>query len=408
LSDPVHTPDTEHLSRAIAVAGVSHSCTPALVREQLHLGPEQAGALSRSLAAGEREAVVLATCNRTELYVTGSDARDAQQRARLALARLGGPTVPLHTAYVYANDRAASHLFRVAAGLESIVLGDTHIAGQVREAHGAARIAGATGPLLDRLFEAASGASKRVRWQTSISSGHTSIPAAAIATAAHVAGPLADRRVLIIGAGKIARLAALAVTSRGCRHITVANRTIERAQELAQRVGGRASSLAQLASEFAAADVVVTATGSPGYVVTDDCATGPRPLAIFDLALPRDVDPALRAGSRLFDLDDLGSTVAAAGAWRQAHVARAGAIVCEEAARYEAWRRGRAAAPAIIALRDGAEQTRRTVLARHAAELARLGSVERELVETITRQLVGKLVHTPTLELRRHAAQQSA
>jgi glutamyl-tRNA reductase len=360
------------------------------------------------LAAGEREAVVLATCNRTELYLTGRDARDAQQRARLALARLGGTTLPLHTAYVYSDDRAASHLFRVAAGLESIILGDTHVAGQVREAHRAARIAGATGPLLDRLFEAASGASKRVRWQTSISSGHTSIPAAAIAAAAHVAGPLADRRVLIIGAGKIARLAALAVSSRGCRHITVLNRTIERGQELAERVGGRASSLAQLSSEFAAADVVVTATGSRGYVVTGDCATGPRPLAIFDLALPRDVDPALRAGSQLFDLDDLGSMVAASEARKHADVERAGAIVCEEAARYEAWRRARAAAPAIIALRDGAEQTRRTVLARHAAELARFGAVERELVETITRQLVGKLIHTPTLELRRHAAQQNA
>jgi glutamyl-tRNA reductase len=356
----------------------------------------------------EREAVVLATCNRTELYVTGSDPGDAQQRAQGALARIGGAVLPPHTAYAYCDHGAAVHLFGVAAGLESIVLGDTHVAAQVREAHRAARAGGATGALLDRLFEAASGASKRVRSQTSISSGATSVPAAAIATAARIAGPLEDRRVLIVGAGKIARLAALAAWSRGCRRITVINRTVEHAEEIAERVGGRAGGLGQLPSEFAAADVVVTATGSRGYVVTRECATAARPAAIFDLALPRDVDPVFRAGSRFFDLDDLGSVVANTGARRQADVERADAIVGEEAARYEAWRRGRAAAPAITALRAGAERTRRTVLARHATELSRLGLPERELVETITRQLVGKLIHTPTLELRRHAAQQGA
>jgi glutamyl-tRNA reductase len=398
-------PSEHSVKRAIAVAGVSHSSTPTSVRERLYLAPEEAGALSRSLAAEEREAVVLATCNRTEFYVTGTNPQEAQERARLALAQLRGAARPPRTAYAYSDDRAARHLFRVAAGLESIVLGDTHVAGQVREAHRSARLAGATGALLDRLFEAASGASKRVRSQTCISSGPTSIPAAAIATAARIAPPFTERRVLIIGAGKISGLAALAASARGCRRITVVNRTVERAQELAERVGGRAAPLGQLPAELAAADVVVTATGGRGYVVTGECAPGARPIAIFDLALPRDVDPALRAGSRLFDLDDLGAMVGASGARRQADVERADAIVGKEAARYEAWRRTRAAAPAITALRDGAEQTRRTVLARHAAELARLGAVERALVETITRQLVGGLIHGPTLQLQRDAAQ---
>jgi glutamyl-tRNA reductase len=404
MPDRAQNPSEHHLNRAIAVAGVSHSSTPASVRERLHLSSEEAGALSRALALEGREAVVLATCNRTEFYVTATDPANAERRARRALAQLGGETVPAHAAYVYCGEAAARHLFRVAAGLESIVLGDTHVAAQVREAHRAARAAGATGVLLDRLFEMASGASKRVRSQTSISAGSTSVPAVAIVVAGRIAGPLKDRRVLIIGAGKIARIAAVAARSRGCRRITVINRTVERAELLAQRVGGRAAALERLATEFAAADVVVAATGSRGYVVTHECATLAQPAAIFDLALPRDVDPVLRSASRLFDLDDLGSVVAASSAERKADAERADAIVLGEAARYEGWRSARAAAPAIAALHAGAEETRRSVLGRHAAELSSLGWAERQLVETITRQLVGKLIHPSTLELRRGTA----
>lgn len=405
MADPARTQSAECLSRAIAVAGVSHACAPARLRELVYLNPEDAGTLSRSLARQTEEAVVLATCNRTEFYVTAVTPDDAQERARRALTQLGGTAISPRVAYVFSDYRAAHHLFRVAAGLESIVLGDIHVAAQVRQAHRLARAAGATGALLDRLFEAASGASRRVRSQTLISSGSTSIPAVAIAAAARICGPLTDRRVLIVGAGKIAGVAAVAASSRGARRITVVNRTVERAQEVADRVGGRAAGLGQLASEFAAADVVVSATGSRDYVLTRDCVAGPRPIAIFDLALPRDVDPELGSGSRLFDLDDLGSMLAATATRRRADAQRADGIVWEEAARYEAWRRARAAAPAITALRDGAERTRRSVLARHATELARLGAVERELVETITRQLVGKLVHAPTLELRRQTTQ---
>jgi glutamyl-tRNA reductase len=388
----------------IALAGISYSRTPARVRERLQLTPDEAGALIGSLTAGEGEAVVLVTCNRTEVYVTGRNSAAAGVRARLVIERLGGSAIPPESIYVHSGEDAARHLFRVASGLDSIVLGDTHVTAQVRGAHRAARAAGGTGPLLDRLFDAASGASKRVRSQTSISSGSTSVPAAAIASAARTAGPLRDRRVLIVGAGKIASLAALSAWSRGCRDITVLNRTLARADAVAERVGGRAGPLDRLSRELATADVVVTATGSRGFVVTDEELGGSRPLAIFDLALPRDVAPSVRDTVPLFDLDSLGCMIAESGARKHADLERAETIVRKEATRYEAWRRARAAAPAISALRDDAERTRRTVLARHTTRLARLGGDERELVETITRQLVSQFVHAPTLELRSQVA----
>ena len=248
---------------------------------------------------------MLATCTRTEIYLTGTDAADTGLRAACALAEVGGCAVDPESISVRSNEAAACHLFRVAAGLESIVLGDTHVAAQVRQAHSAAKDAGTTGPLLDRLFESASRASKRVRSRTAVSSGATSIPALAVATAACIAAPLADRRVLIVGAGRMARVAALSAWSRGCHDIAVVNRTLARANELAVRVGGRAAPLDRLAAELAAADVVITATGSPGFVVTEEHLEAGRPIAIFDLALPRDVHPAFRAVTRLYSLDDL-------------------------------------------------------------------------------------------------------
>jgi len=404
------------MTATVAVVGVCHARTPAALRERLHLAPERAEALARLLADDSHEAVVLATCNRTELYLTGADLADAERRAALALADLGeGSSLPA-TAYVQADELAARQLFRVAAGLDSIVVGDTHVAAQVRQAHRAARAAGTTGPLLDRLFEAAAVASKRVRSETSVASGPKSIPAAAVAAAAQIAGPLSQRRLLVIGAGAMAKLAALNAASRGCAGIVVTNRDVARAQELANQIGGRAASLDTLSAELAAADVVFSATAASGFVLSAELASAAssrprqRPLAVFDLALPRDVDPAFRDEPhvRLLDLDDLGLVVTASGRVRRAELGRAEAIASEEAKRYETWRRSRAAVPAIHALHSNAEHTRRSVLSRHVAAIARLAPEERKLVETITSELVAKLLHEPTVELRQRALERSA
>jgi glutamyl-tRNA reductase len=394
---------------SVAVVGISHERTSARLRERVHVASDDAAALARTLASGMREAVVLATCNRTELYITGSDAGAAEEQAQLAFAELAGAAGAGD--YLYTDEQAARHLFRVASGLESIVIGDTHVVAQVRQAHAAARASGATGPLLDRLFEAAAAASKRVRSNTSVQAGPTSIPGAAVAAAARIVGPLSERRVVVVGAGRTARTAARHAAARGSRDIVVANRTAERAHQLADEVDGRAIAIDELDSVLGGADVVISATSSPGFVLTLDHAAAAgaqragRPLAMFDIALPRDVDPVFRElpATRLFDLDDLGLIVAANGAARRVDLQLADAIVDEEVRRYEEWRRARSAAPAIAALRNDAEHTRRAVLARHAAGLAQLDPAQRTLVETITSQLVAKLLHTPMLELRRHA-----
>jgi glutamyl-tRNA reductase len=401
--------DEEHggMTDSVVVAGISHDRTPTSLRERVHLAPLDAASLSRDLAERGHEAIVLATCNRTEVYVTGVSAEQALRNGRLALAEVGVGSRLFASGYIHADERAARHLFRVAAGLESIVLGDTHVVAQVREAHEAARQRGATGPILDRLFEAASGASKRVRAQTTVSTGVTTIAGAAVAAAARLAGPLASRRVLVVGAGAVATVAALGAASRGCRGIVVANRSAEPAGDLARRVGGRPAALDTLDETLAGADVIFCATASREFVLTDRhaaaCARVARSRLIFDLALPRDVDPAFRAlpGARVLDLDDLTQAVRASASTRRRDLERADAIVCGEAARWEAWRRARGAAPAITELHEDAEATRRFVLRRHAHDLAQLAPHQQRLVETITAQLVAKLLRAPTMELRR-------
>jgi len=397
------------MTSTVAVVGVSRLRTRAAVRERMHLPPEGAAALSRALADGAHEALVLTTCNRTEIYVTAPDREDAHLRARRALAAVGAGTAVARDLYIHDDEAAARHLFRVSGGLDAMVVGDTHVAAQVRHAHQCARGVGATGPLLDRLFETAAAVSKRVRTETSLSSGHTSVPAAAVAAANRLAGPLSERRLLVIGAGAMAQLCAQNAAWRGCRDIVVANRDIVRAQGLAERVSGRATSLDSLGTEVAGADVIITATAAPGFVVTSQHCLGAsasrrkRPVVIFDIALPRDVDPALRDPPRvqLVDLDDLAGVVAASELSRRSGLEHAEAIAREEATRYESWRRSRAAVPAIVTLRINGEHARRAVLARHRGALARLAPAEQRLVETITSELAAKLLHTPTVELRR-------
>jgi glutamyl-tRNA reductase len=399
----------------LVVVGVSHTRTPAHLRERAYVSPDEAEALARTLAAEDREAVVLATCNRTELYLADTDVPRAVARARLAFASRGGGVLS-SMLFVSTGIGAAEHLFRVAAGLDSIVVGDSDVLAQVRGAHERARAAGATAALLDRLFESALATGKRVRSETSITEAPASIPAAAADLAARVAGPLDDRRVLVIGAGRMARRAALNLRSRGCTEIVVANRTLSRARQLAERVGGHAAGLDELGRELDRVDIVVAATGARGFVLSSAHARaaaagrGSRPLLILDLGLPRDVDPSFRElrSCRLFNVDDLGKVVAATTAQRSAEAQRADEIVTEELERFRTWERSRAVVPAIVSLRRRGEEIRRAELARREGELAQLGPRERTLIETLTAQIVAKLLHEPTLELKRAADRSDA
>lgn len=397
------------MSRLVLV-GLSHHVAPVEVRERVALDGEAASALAHRLAAAGGEAVCLSTCNRTELYLADDDPHEAESRALGALSELGplslGDLRPV--LYRLHGQSAALHLFRVAAGLDSMVPGEGEILGQVR----AAFERGAAGPVLDRLFRHALHAGKKVRSETAIGESPASVSSAAAALAEQVFGDLAGCRILLIGAGKAGELAAQSLASRGARISLVANRSPARAGQLARRFGGEAIPLERVAGELEHTDVLVSSTSSSGYVLTraDVARLLPRrkgrPLFLIDIAVPRDLDPAIHEldGCYLYDIDDLEAVVADSLASRRREAARAEAIVAEEAEEFRAWHASRDVVPAIASLRALAEEIRAAELARARGRLGRLTERERAAVESLTARIVDKLLHLPTVRMKEAAA----
>jgi glutamyl-tRNA reductase len=377
------------VSDRLLAVGVSHHHAPLEVRERLYLQDGQPAELAAELG----EAVVLSTCNRTEVYLVGVDPdtvrAELERRSKL---ELGGVLARWDDA------EAVSHLFRVAAGLDSLVPGESQILGQVREAYDSARRAGATGPLLNRLFEDALRAGKRVRTEAKLHELPESVAASAVDLAARELGGAEGRRALLFGAGRMSELAARDLRARGAE-VVVSSRTLESAQDLVDRVGGRAAAFDAVAVELPEADLVISATRCP-YPILHAEAVRPRekPLVLVDVAVPRDLDPAIGEleGCTLFDIDALGEGLVG----REEDVREAEAIVAEEAARFAEWRRARDAAGAIRDLRERAEEIRSEELARAGSRLADLSPRERETVETLTTQIVNKLLHAPTVRAK--------
>ncbi|HEY7019175.1 MAG TPA: glutamyl-tRNA reductase [Gaiellaceae bacterium] len=384
----VPTSSSDVAARLLAV-GVSHHHAPLEVRERLYLADGHAAELAADLGA----AVVLSTCNRTEVYFTDEDAT----RVRAELERRSG--LELEGVLARWDDgEVVSHLFRVVAGLDSLVPGESQILGQVRDAYESARSAGATTTLLNRLFEDALHAGKRVRTEAKLHELPESVAVSAVELAARELGGCEGRRALLFGAGKMSELAARDLHGRGAE-VVVASRTLESAQDLAGRVGGRAAPFDAVAVELPEADLVISATRCP-YPILHAEAVRPRekPLVLVDVAVPRDLDPAIGEldGCTLFDIDALGEGLVG----RDEDVREAEAIVAEEAARFAEWRRSRDAAGAIRDLRARAEEIRSEELARAGARLAELSPKERETVETLTAQIVNKLLHAPTVRAK--------
>jgi glutamyl-tRNA reductase len=379
----------------LSLVGISHRHAPVEVRERVALGLSEAAALARELAEEGRECVCLSTCNRTELYVVGED---GESRAQEALRALGDEEVAA-LSYRLGDQAAALHLFRVAAGLDSLVPGEGEILGQVR----AAFEAGEPGPLLNRLFHDALHAGKRARSQTAIAESPASVSSAGAALAEQVFGELAGRRVLVVGAGKVGEQAARSLAQRGAEIAAVANRSGERAEELARAFGARGVTLEQLSEELASVDVVVACTSAPGFVVhaSDVLERKGRPLFLIDLAVPRDIDPAVNEldDCYLYDIDDLEAVVAASLAGRRREAERAEAIVAEEAERFRAWQASLDVVPTIASLRARAEAIRTAELSK-----AKLSEDERRAVDSITAQILNKLLHLPTVRMKEAAA----
>ena len=378
----------------LVVVGTSHRDAPLAHRERLRLDDERAADLVRRVAVDGHEAVALSTCNRTELYVAG---RDARRRADLGA---GAAT------YRYEGEQAAKHLFRVAAGLDSLVAGETQILGQVRAAHALALEVGASGRTLNRLFQQAVEAGRRVRTETAVARHPVSVPSVAVELVRRELGDLSRLRALVVGTGSMAQLVALNLLHRGVGSLTVAGRTGSRAAELALRLDAEWLRLDDLAHGLEDVDVVFSATSAPEHVVTPrHVGSRARPLLLVDLAVPRDVDPdvSLLPGCTIRDLDDLEDVAASSLERRLGEVPRAEAIVAEEAVLFVAWQRELAAAPAIASLRRRAEEIRAAELARAAGRLADLSPAERRSVESLTAQIVAKLLHAPTVRAKEAA-----
>ncbi|MGZ8694612.1 MAG: glutamyl-tRNA reductase [Gaiellaceae bacterium] len=392
---------------SLVLVGTSHHHAPVEVRERVALDGEAAAALAARLGAEGGEAVCLSTCNRTELYLAAQDDADAQARAEAALSGLAGADIG-PVLYRLRDEAAALHAFRVAAGLDSMVPGEGEILGQVRAAYEA----GATGPVLDRLFRQALYAGKKVRTETAISESPTSVASAAAALAQQVFGDLTGRAVVVVGAGDTGELTARNLAKRGGRIVAVVNRGEERSAALARRFGAEALPLDRLAEVLPAADVVVSSTSAPGFVLDAAQVEATRarrkglPLLLIDIAVPRDLDPAIHAleDCYLYDIDDLQSVVEASLAGRREEAARAESIVQVEAERFAAWRSSLDVVPAIAELRERAEEIRTGELARVEAALERLSENERRVVESVTSGIVNKLLHLPTVRLKEAAA----
>lgn len=397
---------------SVVVVGLNHRTVSLDLLERMAVPESRLPKALHDLRGREHvaEVVVLSTCHRTEIYVVAERFHGAVQDIRHFLTELAfaPPEDFSDHLYTYFDEAAAAHLFRVAAGLDSVVVGESEVLGQVRQAWEQARTEGATGARLDALFRHAVVTGKRARSETAIARGTTSVAQAAVAMATARLGSLSDAQVLVLGTGEMGEGMAVALSGAGAADVLVANRTWDRALALAARVGGRAVQLSGLVDALTEVDVVLTSTGAPSLVVEQAdlvpvmAARSERPLLIVDVAMPRDIDPAAGdlPGVTLLDLNDLRAFAESGLDERRREIPQVRAIVEEEVARHAEQMTERRAVPTVIALRDRAETMRQAELERYRSRLERLEPREREAIEALTRGIIAKLLHDPTVRLK--------
>jgi glutamyl-tRNA reductase len=396
------------MTGAIVVAGVSHRSAPLALRERLELPADRASELIAELAGGTDvdEAVAVSTCNRTELYLVAGDPDNATRVAADALATLGEirPTELAEALRSFRGLDAARHLFRVTAGLESMVIGEAEVQGQVRRAYELALAQGASGAIANRLFQAALHVGKRVRTETGISRSPASVASVAVGLANRALGGLAGRRVLVIGAGKHGELTARTLAEQGADTVFIASRAHDRAGSLARRFGGAAVQFDHLPEQLARSDLVLTCTACPYRILTRaDLAAVAGRLVVIDTAVPRDVDPSARdlPDIELYDLDDIERELASNLSAREEEALRAEPIVEEELASFERWLASLEVVPTISALHERGRAAVDRVLRDNERRWQALTDDDRERVELVARAVVNDLLREPTLGLRR-------
>ncbi|WP_375771616.1 glutamyl-tRNA reductase [Archangium gephyra] len=393
--------------------GLSYRTAPLTVRERLALPGEQQVELLRRLGQSSAEALLISTCNRVELYLATPDADRAREQAREELGRMGGPEV-LGQLYEYQGEAALTHLFRVASSLDSMVLGEAQVLGQVKDALEHSQTAGTVHGELSRMFAAAFRCAKRVRTETAIGMAATSMASAAVALASRAWDGLEERTVLVVGAGEMSALAARHLRRAGVGRLVVVNRTLARAQALATEVGGTALPMEELSTLLASADVVVSGTSSPVPLFTREnvapvLETRKRPLVMVDLAVPRDIAPEVgwMKQVRVLDVDDIQRFVLENAAARAEEARKAEALVAGEVARFMRERAVRTGVPVLSRLRQHADAIARAEAERTLASLGEtLSDKQRKSVEAMARAIINKLLHEPTARLRAAGTEQ--
>ena len=395
------------------LVGVNHKSTPVEVREKIALSSGYEEPL-RQLAAtpGCRECYLLSTCNRVEVLVVAEPGPDLEERL---VSFLFGANLSVESArefvYLHSGAEAVRHLFTVAASLDSLVVGEAQILGQLKEAYRYAALQHTTGPLLNRLLHKSFSVAKRIRTETGIGSSAVSISSAAVELARKIFGSLHDKHVLLVGAGEMAELAAQHLVGQGVKSVTVANRTLARGVDLAKRFGGRAVSFDELLGQLEEVDIIISSTGAPGVILERDQvrpvlrARRHRPLFFIDIAVPRDLDPALNdlENVYLYDIDDLSHVVEMNRSERDREAVKAGRIVEEETLKFQHWQEGMALTPTIQELRRKADEICRVELEKTLSKCAGLSDAERKSLEKMAASITSRMLHGPLQYLKSEA-----
>lgn len=400
----------------ILTIGLSHKTAPVEIRERLHIPEGELGSVLARFVTNSplRECLLLSTCNRVEVYGVSDDLEEAERLIPERLAKETATPLDLFRdrLYTLTAEAAVRHAFKVPASLDSMVLGESQILGQVKEAYQAALRAEATGPVLNTLMERALSAAKKVRTETGIGESPVSVPSAAIGLAKRIFGDLQGRTILVLGAGKMSELAAKQLVADGGSSLIVSNRNFERAIELAERLQGRAIRFDRIHEEMLTADIVLCSTAAPHYLLRQAdlqeliWQRRNRPIFLIDIAVPRNIDPAANQIDNvyLYDIDDLEGVVAAHRADRAREADRAALIIEREVVGYLRWLQNLEVVPTIVTLRERLETIREAELTRALARLPQLSHEEQEVIRAMSRAIINKVLHQPTTELKRQWA----
>ncbi|HSG41711.1 MAG TPA: glutamyl-tRNA reductase [Anaerolineales bacterium] len=397
----------------IIALGLNHTTAPVQLRERLVYSEDQIRASLARLSCGKisspfSEMVILSTCNRIEIYSTSNELSFDMLEVFLSETSV----VPIDeirpSLYRFEDVDAVQHLFEVAAGLDSLVVGEPQILGQVTKALELARGQSTAGPILNRLFQSAIHAGKRARTETAISRNPASVSSLAASKAEKAVHSITEAQVVILGAGEMAELAVEALRKRGASRILVVNRTLERAQTLVQRWNAQAATFENINSALVSADILIASTGAPHTIITSEMIKdamnqrNDRPLVLIDIAVPRDIDPGVTdvPNVRLYDMDSLNDNLEHSLAKRKAEVPQVKMIVDEEVLVFEEYMRSLEMIPIIADMRQQAEAIRQAVLKKSLSKLPGITDVERERIEAMTQALVKKILDAPTNRLR--------